>query len=276
HFFWSIAFILEAPFYLLINKKLVFTFHNDRPHKSNSLTFRPFRFIYKICQKAVFVSETVQNRFIENYRIKDTKKIKLIQHGTMPISLNSLRTQKTSSSLHALEKKIIFWGTVKPYKGIDLFLKLREHKYFDDFKLEIYGKWDKELYPLKKSLEALDVHIVDKYLPANFLSKVLETNGIFILPYSHASQSGVLYTLLWYKKIFISTNTGDNASFLSNSNLEKLIFTRENVNELINSIEYCLKNHISITKKLEIRSKEFDWSNVLKSSKEVYLLDNQA
>lgn len=270
HFFWSIAFALEAPFFLLIKRKLVFTFHNDRPHKSSSLTYWPFKFIYKVSQRAIFVSEVVQNRFEKNYRLNDVGKIMLVQHGIMPISLDCSLSDNSLAKPGFLEKRIVFWGTVKPYKGIDLFLKLKRDKYFDDFKFEIYGKWDKKLHPIKKRLEALGVSIVDEYLSISQLSKVLEINGIFILPYKEASQSGVLYTLLHYKKIFISTNTGDNAAFLADSDLSGLIFSREKIDELISAVDYCLKNHVRIMAKLQARSKEFDWSYVLQSTKKIY------
>ncbi len=256
HFIWNILLFIELPFFLLFKDKLVFTYHNDVPHSYPRRRYLPYWLIMKMARKIVFVSNYTQRRFINNYG--KHKSNYLLQHGVMPIG--DLETI-VSKKLPVVEKNIIFWGKVEEYKGVDIF-----NHYDLKRPIEIYGKWSLKLFSLKQQLNKLhDIHIFDNYLSTDELAKLMNRKAVFILPYKNATQSGVLYTLLAYGKVFISSNVGENSGFLINHGLEKLIFDRKDEDSILSAIDYALNNYEDIQTKMLVIKDEYKWSRVLRS-----------
>ncbi|UII22665.1 glycosyltransferase [Fulvivirga ligni] len=257
HFQWSIAFTLELPLFFIIKNKLCFTFHNKVPHHYEKMTFWPFKIISRLSRLVFFVSETVAEEFIKDYKLTSTEKVKVVPHGVMSLNEdNSVLLHKSPN----LEKELIFWGNVKPYKGVELFEFIPQN-----IPRSIYGKWDNKLKGLKERLLKSGVEVVDKYLTVDEILNVIERNGIFVLPYLKASQSGVLYTLLNYGCVFISSRVGDSASVLKKGGLEGLLFTYGDVHELIDAVEYCHSHYDEIKNKLHTLKIEYSWANIIKN-----------
>lgn len=254
HFIWSVFFLLESLLFVLIRNKLVFTFHNDVPHSYNKKVFWPYKAIMKLASKIVFASNYTMRTFIKNYGTHPY--CQLIQHGIMPIE-TLLETQLVPNV--EVEKKILFWGRVEVYKGLDVFAD-----YTWDWPVEINGKWSLQLTSLKNELSLMEnIFINDSYLPFDELLAMLSRDVVFILPYKDATQSGVLYTFLAYGKVFISSNVGENSSFLKKHGLEQLIFDRENHESIRRAVNYAFTEYNEIKNKLlEIRD-EYEWVNIM-------------
>ncbi|WP_245542726.1 glycosyltransferase [Psychromonas ossibalaenae] len=254
HFIWSVFLLIELPFFLVLKRKIIFTYHNDVPHSYPQKRYFPYLLIMKIAKKIVFVSNYTQRNFINNYG--EHKYNFLLQHGVMPIGgVQASAVNKVT----AVEKKIIFWGRVEEYKGVDL---------FDNYKLtvpiEIHGKWSKTLVPLKTLLSKKNsIYVIDRYLSTKELTDLISRNVVFILPYKDATQSGVLYTLLAYGKVFISSDVGENNEFLIKHGLKKLIFDRDNEESVLNAVRYAIENYMDIQGKMLAIRNEYSWEAIL-------------
>lgn len=251
HFQWYIFLIVEFLFFLFLKKKLIITFHNAKPHTFNKKFFIPNFIINKIVSKIIFVSSYVQNEFILTYG--KPKKYYLVNHGIFPQNISDeVLTDK--------KREIIFWGNIKPYKGVDVFKSLIKSKALNSFKFSIYGKWDSSLNYLKNELSK-ECLIVNKYLSEEELLKLLKKDCIFIIPYENASQSGILYSLLGANRVFISTDRGDNGFFLKKYNLENLLFNKTDLLSIETAINYAFNNYDLILSKLKIIKNDFLWEN---------------
>jgi glycosyltransferase involved in cell wall biosynthesis len=254
HFIWSVFFLAESLLFVLIRKKLVFTFHNDVPHSYNKKVYLPYQIIMKLASKIVFVSNYTMSTFFSNYG--EHPSFQLIQHGVMPIQ--TLPDMSLDTNIQ-IEKVILFWGRVEDYKGVDIFTNIKM-----DYPVEIYGKWSSKMVSLKNKLSTVkNIFINDHYLSLDELAMMLSRDVIFILPYKDASQSGVLYTLLAYGKVFISSNVGENNDFLIKHGLEKLIFDRRDEESMRKSIEYAFDEYNIIKSKLLKIKYEYDWGNIM-------------
>ena len=254
HFLWSIFFLIEVLLFVLIREKLVFTFHNAVPHSYKRHVFPPYRFINKLASKIVFVSNYTMRTFFKYYGMHSNAH--LFQHGLLPIkSLPDIQTAKDKD----LEKAILFWGRVEEYKGVDIFANLTF-----DYPVEICGRWCQYLEPLKNKLSEMENVVVDdRYLVLGELEIMLSREVIFILPYKNGSQSGILYTLLAYGKVFISSNVGENSLFLKKHGLGQLVFDRSDQESVRRSIEFAIDEYRMIKSKLlEIRH-EYEWVNTM-------------
>jgi glycosyltransferase involved in cell wall biosynthesis len=254
HFIWSVLLFFESILFLLIKDKLIFTYHNDVPHSYKKKVFWPYKVIMKLTSKIVFVSDYTMRTFVNNYGAHPN--YQLVQHGIMPIETLLVTMLDVNAQI---EKVILFWGRIEEYKGVDI---------FDDFTLdwpvEIYGKWSPQLLPLKYKLSLKNsVLINDSYLPFDELASLLSREGVFILPYKDASQSGVLYTLLAYGKVFISSDVGENNDFLIEHGLEQLIFDRNDEASLVRALNYAFNEYQFIRDDLLKIRPLFQWNNVM-------------
>jgi len=254
HFIWSIFFLIESFLFFSVKQKLIFTFHNNVPHGHNRKLYWPYKVIMKLASKIVFVSNFTMSNFIQNYGLHSN--CHLIQHGVMPLDI--LSNTRLNNSDH-VEKALAFWGRVEAYKGVDIFL---------DFKMvypvEIYGKWSNQLKSLKDLLKGKEeITIVDHYLSTNELSELINRNVVFVLPYKSGTQSGVLYTLLAYGKVFISSDVGENNDFLIKHDLNKLIFDRKSESSVLEAINYAITNYKEIQCKMLVIRDEYKWEIIL-------------
>lgn len=258
HFMWSIFFLFECLLFISIRKKLIFTFHNPVPHSYKHKVYWPYKVIMRLATKIIFVSNYTMRTFLNNYGSHSN--YQLVQHGLMPIE-NFSDTKIVTNKY--LEKAILFWGRVEEYKGVDIFTNLD-----GVYPVEIYGKWSPDLASLKNILSKVkNILVYDKYLEFDELKQMLSRDVIFILPYKDASQSGILFTLLAYNKVFISSNVGENNSFLIKHGLEELIFDRNEPESLNKAIKFAFEEYYEIRSKLFKIKDEYQWKHIMSKRK---------
>jgi hypothetical protein len=124
---------------------------------------------------------------------------------------------------------------VKSYKGIELFAALARSPAVQalGLPLEVHGKWDSALHPLRAELAAAGVHIVDAYLDTGALRALTVRPVLFLLPYRQASQSGALYTLLHQGASFACSDTGDLGDFLRSHGLQSLLLPERSADAVL-------------------------------------------
>lgn len=236
HFQWSVFFPLELLFFLLLRRRLYFTFHNDIPHDYKKDSSRVNRYIAKVSKRILFVSKFTYQRFLMRYGKSYESKSEVNTHPLIPLvngDGEAMLPLELSSLGKRYNNRLIFWGNVKPYKGVDSLLRLNDEN-LKRFRPLVLGKWDKSLYSLKNDLLSRGVEVVDEFIGLEELIKYFSGNNLFILPYSEATQSGVLYTLLYYKCKVISSNVGDIADYMKSNRMTHLIFeTDEDMNKIL-------------------------------------------
>jgi glycosyltransferase involved in cell wall biosynthesis len=239
---------------MIIRNKLIFTFHNDVPHHYKRKQYFPYKVITKLASKLIFVSQSTMNRFINNYGTPSS--YQLIQHGIMPIDMLA-ESSETASPV--VENVLLFWGKVEAYKGVDIFCNMDTH-----IPVEILGKWSPQLNSLKRSLaDNSNITIADRYLSIDELSHLLSRSGVFILPYKNATQSGVLYTLLSYGKVFICSDVGENKKFLIKHGLKELIFNREDRDSIRDAVNFAFEHYDEIHRRMLAIREEYRWQHIL-------------
>ena len=268
HFQFSILFVLEFLFFLFWKSKLVFTIHDPIPHDSKSRMVFTLAIVAKISAKLVFPSNFTSADFQSRYELSEqvSSKCFIVQHGVMPLTA-------TSDSTYAqpiLERQIVFWGTVKPYKGVDVFLELCSDPKFPDFSFGIYGKWDISLFLLRDQMRKTNILIVDKFLSSDEIFDLFNGGNIFLLPYRGGSQSGVLYTLLHYGKPFICSDQGDLGEFMLDNELDSLCFSEHTAEAIHKCVHYLYNNFDDVLSKLSIVKKKYEWSLTMRGISRVY------
>jgi len=95
--------------------------------------------------------------------------------------------------------RILFFGRVLPYKGLDLLLKAFRgvKRTLPNVELEIWGNGN--LSPYSEELAKLnDVKVVNRWIEEDEISNIFERCDVLVLPYREASQSGVVALAMAY------------------------------------------------------------------------------
>ena len=111
----------------------------------------------------------------------------------------------------------LFFGNIKPYKGLDLLLKSisRIYKKNPSFKLTIAGRcddWEEVYKPLIECKHLVDAHI--RFIDNSEIPSFFGNTDYLILPYKDATQSGPLMIAYNYNIPSIASNIAGFREFI--------------------------------------------------------------
>ena len=266
---FSVLAPLEWPLWWLLRGKLVYTVHNAVPHGYRGWQHGPTRRIATLARQLVFASEATQADFLRRYGPAYAGKSCVLPHGLLPIAPGDAPLPVRPC---ARPEALVFWGTVKAYKGIELFLDLARSAAFraSGLPLEVHGRWDAALHPVRDELAAAGVRIVDRYLDADALRALTARPVLFLLPYRDASQSGALYTLLHQGCTFACSDTGDLGALLRRHGLQALLLQDRSVDAVLAVLQRLNSQAPAIAQALQGAQEQSTWDQTLAASNRVY------
>jgi glycosyltransferase involved in cell wall biosynthesis len=170
---------------------------------------------------------------------------------------------------------LVYWSTVKPYKGIELFAELARSQRIRSagLGLEIYGAWAPQLAGLKSELTALGVRIEDGFLDPSRLLQLLARNVVFLLPYREATQSGAMFSLLHHGKLFLSTDVGDLGDFMRRFGLESLLLQERSADAVADAVERLRRDPAAIAARFQWAQDASAWATTNAGIAAVYAGD---
>ncbi|MET0332868.1 MAG: glycosyltransferase [Rhizobacter sp.] len=253
----------------LLQSKFVFTVHNAVPHGFEGLQHGPTRRLAKLARTLVFVSEATREDFLRRYGEAFRAKATLLPHGLLPVTPTSPVVPYTTD---AVPNSIVFWGRVQPYKGVELFADLSRSSEVErrGLALAVHGAWAPELAPLRDQLKLLGVQVHDSFLDDQQLLALLNTDAVFLLPYQHASQSGVLYALLNHGRLFFCTDTGDLGAFMRRHGLEGLLLRDRSPEAVLACLDHLATHRDGVMHRLAAAQSALRWEQLLAESGPIY------
>jgi glycosyltransferase involved in cell wall biosynthesis len=266
---FSVLWPLELPLWWLLRRQLVYTVHNAVPHGHAGLQHAPTRWIATLARQLVFVSEATRDDFLRRYGAGFRAKASVLPHGLLPIAP---RDAPQPVRLCGQPQALVFWGTVKGYKGIELFAELARSAEWkaQGLPLEIHGRWDAELHPLRDELIALGVRVEDRYLDAIAMRALMARELLFVLPYRDASQSGALYTLLHQGCTFACSDAGDLGAFLRHFGLQGLLLPERSAAAVLLALQHLRQHAAAVAQSLQQAQHLSTWDLALADAASVY------
>jgi len=253
--FWPIEIALLWP----LRRRLVYTVHNPVPHGFARRRHAPTARLAALARTLVFASRFSRDDFMARYGERFRAKSVLIAHGTAAVApgLDAVRYVARGTP-----EALVYWSTVKPYKGVELFGELARSTGLasDPLRLEIHGAWDESLKPLRDELAALGVAIDDRFLGPAELRALLARNVVFLLPYREASQSGALYTLLHHGCVFLCADVGDLGDFMRRSGLDALLLAERSADAVADALERLRRDPAAIAARLQAAQDASGWA----------------
>lgn len=170
----------------------------------------------------------------------------------------------------------LFFGYLKPYKGLNNILSLLEH--FKDLRtlpIVIAGNGDS---PHLQKLSAFpNVQIINRYLSNDDLASLIFHSRCVLCPYNSASQSGVILTSFAFYKPVIATEitafreviiNGKNGYLFDINDLEK---AKDAMIKLAND-NLLYEEMVKYLKDIDITMQEFSWKYI--ANQYMRILDN--
>lgn len=217
HINWLLFYSLDIRFLQCLKrytKKIVYTAHNVVPHVNGTRYLTKLGKIYGLCDKIILHGESVKQEF-RQYFPEYVDKVYLQKHGCNLQPITAYDETKIASEIKekikGFDKIFIFLGNVFYNKGIDRVVKDWSAEWKDTL-LIVAGKRGSE-YPqldelADKMRHTVNILWLDGYVEDNLLNYLITHSNLILLPYRHASMSGVVFTAADFSKPVLCTTAG--------------------------------------------------------------------
>lgn len=197
--------------------KVIAITDNVIPHEKRPGDKMLTRYFVKGCQAFVTLSQSVSDDL--NVFVPDKPKV-FLPHPIYSLFGSSVSKEDARKELNILphEKLILFFGFIRPYKGLDLLLEAMHDSRVRDLgvRLMIAG----EFYENEKHYAELLGKLGDKViLHTSFISKEKVKNyfcaaDLVVQPYRSATQSGITQIAYHFNRPMLVTNVGGLAEIV--------------------------------------------------------------
>ena len=195
-------------YYRLLGKNVVITAHNvnarRRDGNDSALNRLTLKFQYRLANHIFVHTEQMKRELREDFGVPE-KRITTIAFGinnAIPNTRLKSAEAKQRLGLRETERAILFFGRIKPYKGleylIDAFRELLKTR--KDYRLIIAGTADPDDYywaslsnRIREYRENGSAIVIPKFVPDDELEVYFKAADVLVLPYREIYQSGILF-----------------------------------------------------------------------------------
>jgi len=219
----SYLFFLFVPLLKLQGKPIYWTIHDVdfRPTNSGLRGKLETMQVKFLCQNKM-LSKHVNFIIVHGSKLKD----KLISKGisdekiyVMPhfdygylLSLNSGKNMGNTNGY------VLFFGKIKPYKGLNILIKaarIVRKQLGNKFSVVIAGKGSLAYCDTLLSTEDLEyIYVQNRFIPEVEIPRLFKEAKFLVLPYTDASQSGVVSLAYTFSKPVIVSNVGSISEYV--------------------------------------------------------------
>jgi glycosyltransferase involved in cell wall biosynthesis len=260
-----------APMYLYLlhslkkkNIRVIFICINIFEHEDNTVKKCLTKFILRRVNEVIVHSELEKIKLLELNRNATVRK-----HLLPLFEYDSSTESRRDNAFH-----LLFFGFIRPYKGLDTLLNAIGILRDSAVSLEIVGEFwnDKEEYlRLIENLGISDkVTIVDKYVPDHEMSHCFSRADLVVLPYRKSITSGVIATAYGFRKPVLATNIGGFTEVIRDGFTGKVV-PPDDPHALADGILWFMANkHIDFSENIAtFASQNMSWESLVDGIEEL-------
>ena len=204
---------------VLMGFRVVFTVHNVMPRHGQLKFYHAviYRTMYRLCNKIVIHTDSGKREIVRLFGIKPSK-ICVIPHGDYKFFLRERNLgkdeAKTLLGIPSRCKTILFFGAIRPNKGLDSMLFALSHikREFPEIKLMVIGEPCEDYKKYRKIIEKKGIQdqVFEKleYIGNQEVALYFSAADVVVLPYYEVTQSGVLHIAYAFGKPVVATSIG--------------------------------------------------------------------
>ncbi len=240
-YFKSLVFVFEIFFVKFIKRiPIIHTLHNLQNHAGLYLRLERaiYGFFLRNCTYIRVYSETTKTAAIQKFNLNPNK-IKVIQdlpfHYYYP---NKITKTEARKQLQLSENQFVylFFGEIKPYKGLHDFIPIFKQFAQSTDRLVIAGKsYDMDYFAsLQKAAESCENIVWEhRFIEDNEVQTFFNAADVVVLPFVRIDHSGSVDLAMSFSRPVITLKTESMAKLLPNQT--KLLF--ENPNDILRCLE---------------------------------------
>lgn len=190
---------------------LVHTVHNASAyHGDANLQGRGYAELLDHFDRLIVHGQTTKDALVSKGFASE--RIAIIPHP--PMQLAPATDASRAAVPPSQSPRILFFGTIRPYKGLDLLIEacLALWRKGAQFELAIAGKPFMDIAPMLASVTdagfAQSLHTDFGFLEESRLSAWIESADVLVFPYRHIDSSGAFLSALHCGKAMVCTDTG--------------------------------------------------------------------
>jgi glycosyltransferase involved in cell wall biosynthesis len=255
----------QFPLYLF-HKKMVLSVHDPLPH-ANVKSWRSdmqLKIAYKLIDHLVIFNSAQKEEFIKKYHLY-SKSIYLSQ-----LSAYTYLTAYDTKDAIVKGEYILFFGWIREGKGVENLLPAMKkvHDIIPNLKLVVAGKG--KYYFDKSEYESLEyITFINRFVPDYELANLIANSKFVVVPYTEATQSGVIMSAFAFSKPVLATNVGGLPEMVGDDDFGKVVEAgstaalEEGIIEMVNDESIIIRNRTNIKKEYHIGEKS--WATIAKS-----------
>ena len=212
-------------YYKMFGKKIAFTAHNvnqaRRDSKDSLLNRITLRIQYRLCDHIFVHTQKMKDELCQDFNVTE-KAVTVIRHPTnnaFPDTQLTPADAKRRLGLREDERAVLFFGRIRPYKGIEHLLaafKLLTENAQGNYRLIVAGEPKKgsEAYldeiqqTIKRECRQGQVIVRIQFIPDEEMELYLKAADVLVLPYKEIFQSGVLFLAYSFGLPVVATDVG--------------------------------------------------------------------
>ena len=246
------------------SEKLISICHNIEPHEKNIVDKSLNKFYLKPFKKFMLMSSFVENQ-LKFYKKNFNSFIRFLPINK-PYKTNLKKEDvKLDMGYDSNQKLILFFGLIRPYKGLDNLLHaVQSILLTDNIKLIIAGEAYESLDKYKLIIDQYDINNkviwINNFIPNDMIEKLMIISDLLVLPYKRASQSGVLSQAWQYNLPSIVTNVGGLSECVEEGK-SGYIVDSDDINELTKKIAHFFSSNDlkNMPKYIQLNKDKFSW-----------------
>lgn len=207
--FWMLPF-----FRVLKQLPCVMTVHDPYQHEGLTFVQKTYldimqRLFVKKADRIIVHGKVLKKQFLERYQWKTAEQITVLPHGNFSILKRWDRQQVNTRSSNR-QKTILFFGTIRPNKGLEFLLKAEPliRNEVSQYRIVIAGKCD-DFDRYQSFIEpGAPIEIDTRYIPEEEVPNYFKSASLVVLPYISATQSGVIPLSYTFGKPVVATAVG--------------------------------------------------------------------
>jgi glycosyltransferase involved in cell wall biosynthesis len=210
--------VVEGLLYRLVCARYVLTVHDLLPHDRHTRWNRlVFGWSFRIAETLIVHTAKMREQLVARFGV-DPARVVVMEHGIEP-QVGSPALPR-ASPVESPRLRILFFGKVLRYKGIDVLLSALEN-FPAAFELIIAGavRDDALQRELRSQIEAHPqreaISWGERYVPEAEIAGLFAWADLLVLPYRHIDQSGILFQSLRHGVPVVATRVGAFADYVS-------------------------------------------------------------
>lgn len=230
----------------LKGENITHTLHEVGSHQNGITSTSLMELIASDQSKVICHSNATLERFL-NIPKSNKDNCKVIPFGKFETSLLYGRDIEINHGLNLSKTTFLFYGFIKPYKGLDLLAEAMKllTPIHETFNLIIAGGGYDINIAYFRSLD--NCFVLNRFLTNDEMMKLNRICSAVVLPYHSASQTGIIPTCFLYGKPVIATAVG---AFVENVTNKKngLLIEPENPGAFAEAMRMCIEDNSFLAK----------------------------